>query len=406
MEYYTYTLKNGIRLIHKPVSSPIAHVGFFINAGSRDETKKEHGLAHFIEHVLFKGTKKRKAYHINSRLEDVGGELNAYTTKEETCIHASFMKEDIERALKLISDITFHSLFPDKELEKEKEIIIDEINSYKDNPSEEIFDDFEMILFPKDPLGRNILGKPGNLKKFKRDDLLKFIARNYNTDQMVLSVVGDIEKSKLIKIFNKYFSPIEKNFRQRSRKLEAKYSSDSREVIKKTFQAHCIIGTIAYSFVDMKRINLHLLNNILGGPGMNSRLNLSLRERSGYTYNIESNYNPYLDTGVFGVYFGTDKEKLDKSIKLVYKELDLLRNKKLGDIQLSKAKKQLIGQLSIASENNENIMISMGKSYLVYGKVDSLEEICNQIEKISALELLDVANEIFDRNRLSVIIYK
>ena len=406
MEYNTYSLDNGIRLIHKPASSLIAHAGLFMNTGSRDEGKNEHGLAHFIEHVIFKGTKKRKSYHINSRLEDVGGELNAYTTKEETCIHASFLKEDTERALELISDITFNSVFPEKEIEKEKVIIIDEINSYKDNPAELIFDDFEEMLFPNDTLGRNILGIPEALRKYKREDLLKFIKKNYHTDQMILSVVGDIENSKLEKLFTKYYNEIPAKIRQSSRKISNTYSPKFREELKNTFQTHCIIGNKAYSFVDDRRLILHLLNNILGGPGMNSRLNLSLRERNGCTYNIESSYSPYFDTGVFVVYFGSDKENLEKSLRLIQKEFELLRTKKLGEIQLSKAKRQLIGQIAISAEHNESLMISMGKSYLVFGRVDSLKEINRQIENISATELLEAANDILDNKRLSTIVYK
>jgi predicted Zn-dependent peptidase len=406
MDYKTYTLDNGIRLIHRPATSLIAHAGLFFNTGSRDEEKNEHGLAHFIEHVIFKGTKKRKSYHINSRLEDVGGELNAYTTKEETCIHASFLKEDIERALELISDISFNSIFPEKEIEKEKIVIIDEINSYKDNPAEQIFDDYEEMLFPKDALGRNILGTPDALMKYNRGNLLNFINKNYYTDEMILSVVGDIEFAKLVKLLNEYYGQIPSKTKQLKRALVNDYLPKLREEIKNTFQVHCIIGNKAYCYIDSKRLIMHLLNNILGGPGMNSRLNLSLRERYGCTYNIESSYNPYFDTGVFGVYFGSDKENLEKSLRLVKKEFDLLKTKKLGEIQLSKAKKQLIGQIAISSEHNENLMISMGKSYLIFGKVESLEEINHQIENISSLELMEAANEVFDHNKLSTIIYK
>jgi len=406
MDYKTYTLENGIRLIHKPVASLIAHAGLFFNTGSRDEAKNEHGLAHFIEHVIFKGTKKRKSFHINSRLEDVGGELNAYTTKEETCIHASFLKEDIERALELISDISFNSIYPDKEIEKEKIVIIDEINSYKDNPAEQIFDDFEEMLFPKDALGRNILGTPESLMNYKRNDLLAFVKKNYYTDEMILSVVGEIEFAKLIKLFNEYYGNIPAKTKQSKRAIVTEYAPEYREEIKNTFQTHCIIGTKAYCYIDSRRLIMHLLNNILGGPGMNSRLNLSLRERYGCTYNIESSYSPYFDTGVFGVYFGSDKENLEKSLKLIQKEFDLLKSKKLGKVQLSKAKRQLIGQIAISSEHNENLMISMGKSYLVFGKVESLEEINYQINNISSLELMEAANDIFDSKKLSTIVYK
>jgi predicted Zn-dependent peptidase len=406
MDCHVHILKNGIRLIHLQVSSFVAHAGLFINTGSRDEEENEQGLAHFVEHVIFKGTGKRKSYHIISRLEDVGGELNAYTTKEETCIHASFLKEDTERAIELISDLAFNSIFPEKEIEKEKEIIIDEINSYKDNPSEQIFDDFEEMVFPNDPLGRNILGTPESLRKFERSDLINFIKKNYFTDQTILCIVGDLEQSKAVKIFTKYFNHVPLHTSDRTRKVTEPYKPSFREEIKNTFQAHCIIGSDAFSFSDNRRLTLHLLNNILGGPGMNSRLNMSLRERHGCSYNVESSYSPFSDTGIFALYFGTDKENIEKCLHLVFKEFDLLKNKQLGDIQLSKAKKQLIGQLAIASEHNENMMMSIGKSYLVFGKVDSLEEINRQIEAINAQDLMLIAKEILNSNNLTTIIYK
>jgi len=406
MDYYIYTLPNGIRLIHKPVKSIIAHAGLFINAGSRDEGPDQHGLAHFIEHALFKGTQKRKPYHIISRLEDVGGDLNAYTTKEETCIHASFLRNDSERAIELISDIFFNSTFPEKEIEKEKEVIIDEINSYKDNPSELIFDDFEEVLFPESPLGRNILGTPEGLKSYSRADLLRFINENYHSDQIVLCVVGEIEKLRLIKIFHRYFENIEPRFRNSDKRQVKQYKPINTDEIKNTFQAHCVLGMPVFGFKDNRRITLHLLNNILGGPGMNSRLNMSLRERHGCTYNIESSYTPYSETGAFSVYFGTDKENLEKSIKLAHREFELIKTKKLGEIQLSKAKKQLMGQLAIASESNENQMINMGKSCLVFDKVDSMEEIYSQIEAVTALQLIEVANLVLSEKELSRVIYK
>jgi predicted Zn-dependent peptidase len=406
MEYNTHVLENGIRLIHKPVNSIIAHAGLFVNAGSRDEDVNQHGLAHFIEHVIFKGTQKRKPYHIISRLEDVGGDLNAYTTKEETCVHASFLKEDTERAIELINDIFFNSVFPEKEIEKEKEIVIDEINSYKDNPSELIFDDFEEMIFPNNPLGRNILGTPEVLKVYKRDDLIRFLNNNYHTNEIVLCVVGDISLSKMLKLFQKYFSHIPSNLRSEDTRVVNFYKPVFKEEIKNNFQAHCVIGMPTFSYKDSRRITLHLLNNILGGPGMNSRLNMSLRERHGCTYNVESSYNPYADTGAFSVYFGTDKDNLDKCIKLINKEFVDLKSNKLGDIKLAKAKKQLMGQMAIASESNENIMLNMGKSFLVFGKVDSLEEIYQQIHTISSQQLLDVANIVFDESMLSRIIYK
>jgi len=405
MEYQKLILNNGIRVVLLQVKTPIAHAGLFINAGSRDENQDEHGIAHLIEHVIFKGTEKRRSHHILSRMEDVGGEINAFTTKEETCIHATFMKEYLERALELIADIAFNSVFPEKELNKEIEVVIDEINSYKDNPSDLIFDDFDERLFPNDPLGRNILGKAEKLKRYKRKDLLTFIKNNYHTDQMVISIVGNVTIKQVEKLAIRHFGHFSANLRNKKRAQALIGPPFNNSQKKSTYQTHCIIGTEAYGFTHPARMSMHLLNNMLGGPGMNSRLSMSLRERNGYTYNIESNYANFSDTGIFSVYFGTDKENLDKCIKLIFKEFNKLRELKLSEIQLSKAKKQLIGQLAIASESNENIMLSMGKSFLVYDKFDNLEEVCRQIEYISSIDVLETANDILNPEKLSFLIY-
>ena len=406
MVFETHTLSNGIRLIHHAVNANVAHCGIILNTGSRDEKEEEWGIAHYIEHVVFKGTTKRKAYHILSRMEDVGGELNAYTTKEETCIYTTFLDKDYKRALELISDITFNSVFPEKELEKEKEVILDEINSYKDSPSELIFDDFEELIFKNDPIGRNILGTPKHVKKFKRDDILNFIKNNYHTDQMVISSVGNIKFSKLVKMVEKFFGTIPENIRTTKRKKPNSYEARTQIMIKKTYQRHCVIGNIAYDLNDEKRIPLSLLTNILGGPGMNSRLNLTLRERHGLAYNIEANYTPYADTGVFSIYFGTDKGNLDKCLSLINKEMDLLCTHKLGSGQLKRAKNQMIGQIAISSENNENLMLNIAKSFLLYNRIDSLEELYQKVESITAEELLEVANEILNKDLLTTLMYK
>ena len=406
MVFETHTLSNGIRVIHRPVNANVAHCGIILNTGSRDESEEEWGIAHFIEHVVFKGTTKRKAYHILSRMEDVGGELNAYTSKEETCIYTTFLDKDYKRALELISDITFNSIFPEKELEKEKEVILDEINSYKDSPSELIFDDFEELLFKKDPIGRNILGTPKHIKAFTRDDILKFIQNNYHTDQMVISSVGNIPFKKLVKMVEKHFGHIPESIRTNRRKKPNSYKPRTQTLIKNTYQRHCVLGNVAYDLNDDRRIPLSLLTNILGGPGMNSRLNLTLREKHGLAYNIESNYTPYADTGVFSIYFGTDKGYLDKCLNLINKEMDLLCKKKLGTGQLKRAKNQMIGQIAISSENNENLMINVGKSYLLYNRVDSLEEIYQKVEDITAEQLIEVANEILNKDRLTTLMYK
>ncbi|TLX75605.1 insulinase family protein [Labilibacter sediminis] len=405
MIFNTHTLNNGIRIIHKQESSEVGYCGMIINAGSRDEKENEHGMAHFIEHVVFKGTKKRKAFHVLSRMEDVGGELNAYTTKEETCIYATFLKEDYERSMELISDITFHSIFPEKELIKEKEVIIDEINSYKDSPAELIFDDFEELLYPNHPIGRNILGTPEALKSFNRENIFDFISNNYHTDQIVFCSISHHDFKRVIKLAEKYFGDIPENRRIVKRKPIEVSKPTIIKADKDTYQSHVIIGGTAYDYNHPNRLGLHLLNNLLGGPGMNSRLNMSLREKRGIAYNIESNYTPFYGTGVFSVYFGTDQKNVEKSIKVVHKELDLLRNQKLGQMQLHKAKRQLKGQIAISSENKESLMLNIGKSFLLYNKVDSLEYVYKKIDSLSASDLMDIANECFNPDHLSQLIY-
>ena len=406
MDLLLHTLDNGIRLVHHRIPGLVAHCGLILNTGSRDETEPEHGIAHFIEHMLFKGTKKRKAYHILSRLEDVGGEFNAYTTKEETAVHASFLKDDYERAIELISDVTFNSVFPEKEMEKEKDVVIEEINSYLDNPAELIFDDFEELIFLNQPIGRNILGSPESVKSFSKKKISDFISNNYNTQQMVFSSVGNISDEKILKLFKTYFSDIVTNKSDTRTNETWLYKPDSVTKKMNTFQNHCIIGNIAYDFKDKRRMGMFLLNNILGGQGMNSRLNLSLREKNGLAYNVESSYNPYCDTGIFSIYFGTDSQYLNKSISIAMAELKKLRTSKLGAIQLSKAKNQIKGYLARGYENHESLMLSLGKSLLVFNKIDTIEDICEKIDAITASELLETANNIFEPSELSTLIYK
>ena len=406
MEYYTHQLKNGIRLAHVPVESEIAYCGMMIHTGTRDEEPSEHGIAHFIEHMLFKGTKKRKPFHILSRMEDVGGEINAYTTKEETCIYASCLKIDYSRAIELISDILIRSTFPEKEMDREKEVIIDEINSYKDSPGDLIFDDFEELIFPDHPIGRNILGSPESVKAFTRKQVYDFIAKNYNTDEMVFCSVGNIKFSQLKKYFEKFFSEIPSNFRKKKRVQELDYHPINKEIKMDTWQTHYLLGTTAYNALDDKRVGLYLLNNILGGQGLNSRLNMSLREKNGYAYNIESSYNPYFDTGVLSIYFGTDSNNLSKSIRIANNELRKLRSTKLGIVQLHKAQRQMIGQLVRGRENHESLMFSLGKSILLFNQYESTEETNRKIEAVNAEELMEVANEMLAPGRLSSLTYK
>ena len=404
-DFLTYTLTNGIRVIQQQTDSPVAHLGILINTGSRDELDEEHGLAHFIEHSVFKGTKKRKAFHVLNRIEDVGGELNAYTTKEETTLYSTFLAEFYDRAAELLSDILFNSVYPEKEINREKEVITEEINSYKDSPSELIFDEFEELVFDGHPIARSILGTSKNIANFTRESILNFIENNYHTDQMVISSVGKISFPDLLKIIQKYFGNVNAKYRVNERVRFNNYIPEQKSLSKDTFQTHCVLGNIAYDIAHPKRIGMVLLNNILGGQSMNSRLNLALRERRGLAYNIESNYTTYSDTGLFNVYFGTDKENFDMAYDLVLKEFKLTREKKLGAVQLSKAKKQLIGQIAISTESHDDLMLVIGKSYLLYDTVDPLRVIFKKIDAVTADDLFEVANEILDEKYLSRLIY-
>lgn len=406
MDILIHTLDNGIRLVHQTIPGLVAHCGIIINSGSRDETTDDHGMAHFIEHMLFKGTKKRRAYHILSRLEDVGGELNAYTTKEETAIHASFLKDDYERAIDLISDIVFNSVFPEKEIEKEKDVVLEEINSYLDTPAELIFDDFEELIFAGQPIGRNILGSEKSVKEFSREKILSFIGKNYGADQIIFCSIGNITNEKILKLFKACFGNIPFSIKNSILSPKWEYKPASITVKKDTYQNHYVLGNLAYDLKDPRRMGMYLLNNLLGGQGMNSRLNLSLREKNGLAYNVESNYSPYSDTGIFSIYFGTDSQNLEKSISITMAELNRLCTEKLGTIQLSKAKNQIKGYLARGFENHESLMLSHGKSILVFDRIDNIEEIVKKIDLISASDLLEIANEVFEPSKLSALLYK
>ncbi|MDD3876692.1 MAG: pitrilysin family protein [Bacteroidales bacterium] len=406
MEFETLELENGIRLVHKQISSPVAHLGVIINAGSKDELAHEHGMAHFIEHVIFKGTQKRKAYHILNNLDNVGGDINAYTTKEDTCIYASFLNQYYKRAAELISDICFNSVFPEKELPKEKEVIYDEINQYKDNPAEDIFENFESLIFKNHPLGKSILGQKKTISRFTREDIFKFIKNNYKTNQIVVSSVGNIGKKELVKIFKKHFSEVIPNCSENKLYPIEKYKPEIKLIKRAGSQCHTIIGSPSYSLYDKQKTSMSLLNNLLGGPGLNCRLNMNIREKFGFCYSIDSNYLPLADTGIFSVYFATDNKHNEKAEMLVLKELSKLRNEKLGTLQLLRAKNQLKGQIAISNESKLNEMLSIGKSLLVYNKIDSIEEVYNKIDKISAENLQDVANEMFDEKNLSKLTYQ
>ena len=405
MEYYTHPLSNGIRLIHAPTFSEVAHCGLIINAGSRDEEAHEQGIAHFVEHLIFKGTRKRKAYHILSRMDDVGGEINAYTSKEETCIHTSFLHKDYERSLELLSDITFNSVFPGKEMVREKDVIIDEINSYKDNPAESIYDDFEELVFEGQPLGRNILGTPELLRKFNREDIESFVRRNYLPGEMVITSIGNISFPRLIQLCEKHFGQILSAADSRGRIPYNGYQPKNKIFQKDTNQAHCIIGNVAYDLYDPRRITMTLLENLIAGPGLNSRLNMLLREKLGYVYHVESSYTPFSDVGLFTLYFGAEKSRLDKTLEQVYREFKRLRTVPLGKMQLRKAKRQLFGQLAISSESPSTRMITNGKSYLMLNRVDSLEEIREKIEAVTAEQMMETACEVLNPQQITTLTY-
>jgi predicted Zn-dependent peptidase len=401
MEYQYSVLPNGLRVIHKQVAAEVAHLGVIIDAGTRDELPDQNGLAHLIEHMIFKGTRKRKAFHILSRLENVGGELNAYTSKEETCVYASFLHAHYPRAMELFADIISQSTYPEKELEKEKDVVIDEINSYKDNPSELIFDEFEELIFRDHPIGRNILGSPESVEHLQRSDILEFLHRNYQPQNIVISSVGNITLDRLLILINETFGSLSRNENREPRQPINNYKPENRIESLSNFQAHCIIGAPAYNVFDKNKTALALLINILGGPGMNSRLNLNIREKYGYCYNIEAHYHPYTDGGYFSIYMGTDMEYLEKTVKLALKELNLMRNTRLGTLQLHRAKQQIAGQLAIALESNAGEMISMGKSHLYFDKVESYRQVMEKIDALTDACLLEVANEIFDTAQLS-----
>ena len=405
MTYNIHTLPNGLRIIHAPNQSAVTYCGFAIDAGTRDEAEQEQGMAHFVEHLLFKGTKKRHAWHILNRMEHVGGDLNAYTNKEETVVYSAFLTEHFPRAVELLTDIVFHSTFPQHEIDKEVEVIIDEIQSYEDSPSELIFDDFEGLLFPHHPLGRNILGNPKLLRQFKSEDALRFTSRYYCPNNAIFFVQGNVDFKRVIRLLEKATADLTSNAETFSRRRPDIYVPQNQTIHRDTHQAHVMIGSRGYDAHNEKRTALYLLNNILGGPGMNSRLNVSLREKSGLVYNVEANLTSYTDTGVFCIYFGTEHDDVERCIRLVKKELKRLCDKPLSPAQLAAAKKQIIGQIGVARDNAESTALGMAKTFLHYGKMDDPKELFRRIEELTAKELWEVSNEMFADNYLSTLIY-
>ena len=442
MKYNTYTLDNGLRIIHLPSDSQVVYCGYQINAGTRNEEPGEEGLAHFCEHVTFKGTERRKAWHILNCLESVGGDLNAYTNKEGTVYYSAILKEHIARAVDLLSDIVFHSVYPQAEIDKEVEVICDEIESYNDSPAELIYDEFENILFKGSPLGHNILGTAEQVRAFKTEDALRFTRKLYRPDNAIFFAYGDIDFKKLVKLIGRaladndsmsklaaenlpQISQITQISRDENSIAEEKSVSSVKSVgpknypsvgdgiagqtivmQKNTHQAHVMIGTRAYDVNDDRRMPLYLLNNMLGGPGMNAKLNLALREHNGLVYTVESTMVAYGDTGTWSIYFGCDEHDVKRCLRLVRKELDKFMQKPLSDAQLKAAKKQIKGQIGVACDNRENFALDFGKSFLHYGWEKNVDRLYEQVDEITAAQIQAVAQELFDKDRLTTLIFK
>lgn len=401
-----FTLENGLQCAFQAQRSSVAHVVVAVRAGARDELDDQQGLAHFLEHNLFKGTSKRKAYHILSRLDDVGGELNAYTTKEETIIHASFLKTDFRRALELLYDVLANSTFPEKELEKEKEVIKDEISSYKDSPGESIFDDFEDLIFRGDPLGRNILGTPESVDRLSRADILEFQSRTYTADRIKLAVVGPFGSERVERTVAELFAGFQ--FAHSNWENTFKGEGQPGRVVENLaqFQDHYMMGWRTCGIHGHDRRSLSLLNNILGGPAMNSRLGLNIREKHGIAYNIESYLNLYSDVGMMGIYLGCDPQQTEKAAALVAREVAKLRETKLGTLQMSKAKKQFLGQMAMSEDNGLNSAVGAARALLHFGRVNDFETVASKIQAITAEQLQDVANAYLVPDKAFELIYK
>ena len=432
MKYNTYTLDNGLRIIHLPSDSKVVYCGYQINAGTQNEEPGEEGLAHFCEHVTFKGTERRKAWHILNCLESVGGDLNAYTNKEGTVYYSAILKEHIARAVDLLTDIVFHSVYPQAEIDKEVEVICDEIESYNDSPAELIYDEFENIIFKGSPLGHNILGTAEQVRSFKTEDALRFTRKLYRPDNAIFFAYGDIDFKKLVRLLKKSFLSEERRvkseettfgdrresqfnspeaqaqFNIQHSTFNTQHSFEGQTIVmqKNTHQAHVMIGTRAYDVNDSRRMPLYLLNNMLGGPGMNAKLNLALREHNGLVYTVESTMVAYGDTGIWSIYFGCDEHDVKRCLRLVRKELDKFMQKPLSEAQLKAAKKQIKGQVGVACDNRENFALDFGKSFLHYGWEKNVDRLYKQVDEITAEQIQAVAQELFDKDRLTTLIFR
>ena len=405
-DYHSHRLANGIRVLHKEVNNTrIIHCGLMLDVGSRDEEPAQQGLAHFWEHMAFKGTRKRNAYHIIDSLESVGGELNAYTTKEKICFYAAVLDKQIDRAFDVITDITFNSVFPEKQIEKERGVILEEMAMYFDSPEDAIQDDFDEVIFDGHQLGKNILGTNQSVKSFHQWHFKEFLELNLHSDRIVFISVGNVPFKKVLNLTQKRLEGIKKYTAKRSRSNFTSYEPKKREVHRSITQAQCALGSTAFPLSDKRRLPFFMLLNILGGPGLNSRLNMILREKYGLVYSVDAAYTPFTDTGSMGIFFGTEPKKVDRSIKLVLKELKKLRELKLGTLQLHKAKEQIMGQLAMSEENNSSLMLMMGKSILDLDKIQPLEEIFEEVKKISSTDLREIANQTLEEKNLSILTF-
>jgi predicted Zn-dependent peptidase len=390
--FQTHTLKSGLRIIHHVFPSQISYCGFAVNTGARDEMSDEHGMAHFVEHLLFKGTKKRKAHHIANRMENVGGELNAYTTKEETFLYATFLEEYFPRAVELLSDLMLNSEFSPTQIERERDVILDEINSYNDSPAELIYDDFENLLFAGHDIGHYILGDAKSLKTLDSQKVINFVTRQFHPSQMVFFSFGKTPFEKVVRQVERYFSFPATPCHVKSRIVPTNIPPEMKIFRKNTAQNHTMLGCRTFDMYNPLRYPLYLLNNILGGGALNSRLNTSLRERHGLVYNVESSLTFYSDTGLFSVYFACDPKYTERCLRLIYKEIERLRNQPLTAMQLSVAKKQWKGQMGIASESNENTALRMAKSFLHSNNYPSIKDVFSRIDAISISQLEEAAH--------------
>ncbi|MCW5911099.1 MAG: insulinase family protein [Cyclobacteriaceae bacterium] len=404
-EYEIYTLRNGIRVIHNRVTTTkIVHCGIMLDIGSRDETSANQGIAHFWEHMAFKGTRRRKAFHIINRLESLGGELNAFTDKEKILFYASLRDDYFERALELLTDITFDSIFPASQIERERQVILEEMMMYLDDPDDSLQDEFDGVIFAGHSLGMNILGTEKTVRAFKRKNFQQFIRENLDTRRVVFSCVGNIPADRVIKLAEKYLGTIPA-LRSAKKRTPFKGYKPREVVLQRTVkQARCAIGRPAYSFTDTKRSPFYMLTSILGGSGMNSRLNLALREKHGFVYSIGAQYVPFTDTGLFAISFGTEPSQLKRSIALVKQELKKLSHSPLGVKQLASCKEQILGQIAMAEENNVSFMMMMARNILDQGRVTSLDEIFDRVKHTSAQQLQQLADEMFREDKLSYLV--